>query len=264
MSAETWQKPQDKFTYGLMVSAAFHASLFFLFLVRSLILAPENVENLSALRVDLVALPDKNPVLPPVAAPEETKTPPKPAEPVAPPPKTAVKPVEQKVPDAINLNKTKAALDKIKRMQALDKIKEDVTKDAADAERKRLEEVAAAARAKAGKLKGNILSPGSDLTGLDRLQHEQYRAAVDAHIKKFWELPEWLGRKKLLTKLIIKIDKQGHLLSKQVFKSSGNKDFDDAALSTIDRSNPLPAPPDKFISIAGVDGFLIEFGSDGN
>jgi colicin import membrane protein len=258
---------------GLMVSAGAHVALLIYFLIKNLIFPSTTFESLPAVRVDIVGLPDKvSPDDIPVRTSEpEAKAPPEPeatkpkAEPT-PAPKTKPLLPSKTDPEAINLDKAKAkqkeALSKLKSLEALDRIKEDVSQEGKAAEQKRLDALAANARAQAGlaKIKGNILAAGSELAGIDRLQHEEYRSNLDRHIKPFWQLPEWLGRKKLKAQVLIKIDGQGRLISKQLLKPSGNPDFDDSVLQTIDRAIPLPAPPVKFGAKVGLEGILLEFG----
>lgn len=276
MSTDVSRPPyKDEFKIGIGVSVLAHVSIIVFFLVRSLVI-PEPYEDIPAIRVDIVGLPDKVKQLPPApaeAAKPEAKAPePEPvkAEPAAPAEPAKAKPLPKKPDaDAINLNKTKTkqadALSKLKSLDALDKIKKDVSREASDAERKRLEALAAEARAKAGemKIKGNAIAAGSSLTGIDKLEHEEYRGRLDRHIKPFWQLPEWLARKGLKALVLVRVDAQGRAISKQITKSSGNPDFDASVLETIDRAEPFPAPPEKFVAKVGGDGILLEFGEEG-
>ncbi|MBX3041280.1 MAG: TonB family protein [Bdellovibrionaceae bacterium] len=270
------RRKTDDVKIGLMVSLLGHVSLVAFFLVRTLVFQDAPFDSLPAIRVDMVALPDKitpqappapsNPDKPEVKAPPAPTPPPK-QETAAPTP--APKPTTapaKKEADTINLNKTKAdqksAIDRLKRLQALEKLENDLEKESAQNEKKRLEAMAAASRAQAGeiKLKGNQVAAGSELTGIDKLQHDEYRGVLDRHIKPFWQLPEWLARKQYTARVLIRIDAQGRLISKQLLKASGNRDFDDSVLLTIDQATPLPVPPEKFLSKVAVEGIILEFG----
>lgn len=277
MSTETFEPPfKDDFKLGIWVSLFAHFSLAVFFIVRSIVFTGDPYQDIPAIRVDIVGLPDKVQQLPPTPAepkaPEAKAPTPAPApkaEPAAPEPAKA-KPLPKKPDtDAINLDKTKTkqsdALKKLKSLDALDRIKKDVSKEASEAERKRLESLAADAKAKAGemKVKGNVIAAGSSLTGIDKLEHEEYRGRLDRHIKPFWQLPEWLARKGLRALVLVRVDAQGRPISKQVTKSSGNQDFDASVLETIDRAAPFPAPPEKFVAKVGGDGILLEFGEEG-
>lgn len=277
MNTKARSNKPDELKIGVMVSVLGHLSLFSFFLVKHIVFPETGFDNIPAIRVDLVALPDKEmPKAPPAPnRPEvpEAKAPPAPP----PPPKAATAPAPaakpapktaKKEPEAINLEKTRAqqqsALNRLKSLQALEKIESDVEKEKAESERRRLEAVAAASRAQAGeiKLKGNQVALGSELTGIDKLQHDEYRGALDRHIKPYWQLPEWLARQRYVARVLIRIDAQGRLLSKQLLNSSGNRDFDDSVLLTVDRSTPLPPPPEKFVSLASLQGIIIEFGGE--
>lgn len=269
--------PQDELTNGFLVSMVAHLLIVLGFTVRLVFFPPDETSALPAVRVDLVALPDKvAPIeMPKPLKPEEPEAaaPPTPEPaPVAPPKAAEAAPVPPKPkapePEAINLEKTKAkqkaALNKLKSLEALEKIEKDLAREKAEAEKKRLEALAAAARAQAGavRIKGNQIAPGTSLTGIERLEHESYKGDLDRHIKQFWSLPEWLARKKLRARVLVKIDEKGRLLSKRVTQPSGDPGFDDSVLQTIDQAAPLPAPPEKFVAKVALEGILIEFGEE--
>ncbi|RYZ88219.1 MAG: TonB C-terminal domain-containing protein, partial [Proteobacteria bacterium] len=135
----------------------------------------------------------------------------------------------------------------------LDKIREDV-----EEEKKK---IAGAGKAKTEgvKIKGNVLSPGTELTGLTRLQHDNYLSSLDQQIKQNWVLPQWLSKKQLRAQVRLKLDEKGQVVSRDIVLSSGNSSYDDLALDTIDKSAPFPPPPEKFVSIVAVNGLVIGF-----
>lgn len=245
---------------GLKVSFFLHALILCFFTVKAAFFAPEKIDFESAVRVDLVGLPDKVEPKQAPPAPAEKKEakpeplPPKPTEKPAPKPEP-VKP-EPKAKDAVKLDKTKAkqkeALEKLKAMEALEKIKEDVAQEAKP-------KTSGKDKTGGAKVKGNVLSAGTSLTGLSKLQHDTYVADLDTHIKKNWTLPEWLSKKDYKAQVLLKIDDRGNILSRQIARSSGNPSYDEEVLATIDRSAPFPPPPEKFISIVMTDGILIGF-----
>lgn len=250
------QPQEESIGKGLKVSFVLHALIFSLFFLKSVFFTHEAINYEAAVRVDLVGLPDK---IEPTKLPEKAREAAKPApapSPVAKPveKKPVPAPVVKKEPDTINLQKQKsrerAAMDRLKAMEALDKIKDDVAKENAPKK---------SAPAAAPKLKGNILSPGTALTGLSKLQHDTYVADLDAHIKQNWSLPEWLAKKDFKAQVRVRIDDHGNIISRQIVKSSGNSSYDAEVLKTVDRSAPFPPPPEKFVSIVGVDGILIGF-----
>lgn len=250
---------------GLKVSLVLHALLLCFFTVNTIFFSPETIDYAAAVRVDLVGLPDKiePKTLPPTEKKEaKAELPPKPeekkppvAEKKAPEPKA--KPAAVKEKDAVKLDKNKAkqkdAMEKLKAMAALDKIKDEI------AEEKKKEAAAGKDKAGAAKIKGNILAPGTALTGLSKLQHDTYVADLDTHIKKNWAIPEWLAKKDYKAQVRLKMDDRGNILSRQIVKASGNPSYDEEVLATIDRSAPFPPPPEKLVSIVMNDGILIGF-----
>lgn len=252
----------DDLTKGIWFSIGFHLLIFVIFGVRAAFFQPEAIDYQAAVRVDIVGLPDKpmpEKVAAPPPKPEEKEEPkpkvePKPA-PKPPAPKVVEKP-KAKEPDAVNLekqkNKEKEALEKLKAMSALDKIKSEVESESH-------KKTASAAKPATEKVKGNVLSPGTELTGLSKLQHDSYLVTLDHQIKQNWLLPEWLAKKPFRAQIRLKIDEKGQILSREITLSSGNKSYDDLALETIDKSAPFPAPPEKFVDIVRVNGLLIGF-----
>lgn len=255
------EEQDERVRLGLTISIAIHATLIsFLFLRNVFFKFEENIDYQSAVRVDLVALPDKLPenFQPPPKVEEAKPTPPEKVEPTP-----AIKLEEKKTlptkqePDKINLDKTKQrqqeALAKLKSNQALENLKKKMAQD------KKMAGMNEAAKAQPVKLKGNILSAGTELKGLNKLQHDNFVADLDRHIKQNWALPQWLANKDYRAQVLLKIDEKGQIILRQIYKSSGNQNYDDVVLDTIDRSAPFPPPPEKFIAIVGVKGILIGF-----
>ena len=276
---ELEQEPQqiDRLNRGLVISFALHVGLVLFFVVKTVFFTPETIDFSQAIRVDMVGLPEK--VDPKTLAPKsEAKENPKPALPDKEPPKPEEKVVEKKpepvkqpkaepvkVPpktakkdDGVNLEKVKhqqqSAIDKLKAMAALEKIKEDVANS-----KPKTPPGTGKAAAGAQQIKGNVLSAGTALTGLSKLQHDTYAADLDAHIKQNWFVEEWLAKRDLKAQARVFIDARGYILGRKIVKSSGNPSYDDAVLTAIDKSSPFPPPPEKFVSIVGVDGILIGF-----
>lgn len=254
---------EEKLLPYLKVSVLLHIAVFFAFTIHTLFFIETPIQYEKAIRVDLIGLPDKVQEAPP--APEapapvkaEEKTEPK-IEPKA-PPEVVKLPPKPKEPDAISLQKTmqinknkqKSALEKLKQMEALDSIKDDLEKDKKNA---------AAAAAKI-KYKGNAISPGTELTGINKLQADTYIDDVYKHMLKHWTLPEYLKKRKFRTDVLVKFDENGLILEKITVKSSGNAAFDEFVLAAIQKSSPVPAPPVKFVRISSIQGFLFRFSDD--
>ena len=252
MTTDAFKEP-DIFKSSLKLSLIAHVVIVLIFTVRAYFFTAEPIDYTAAVRVDIVALPEKlDPSEVTLAPKEEAQPEPKlPEKVVAPTPKAETP--KKSEPDAINIKKTKnkqsEALEKLKRQAALDKIKQQVDKDKqAQDSKKRVSQV-----------KGNIISPGTALTGLNKLQHENYVGTLDQHIKQNWALPEWLARRDLKARVRVRIGENGQILSREIIKSSGNESYDDVVLDTIDRSVPFPAPPEKFTAVVSVQGIVIGF-----
>lgn len=245
---------RDDYKQGLVTSLGFHIAIVLIFTVKTVFFSGEAINYETAVRVDLVALPDKvtettpPPVTPPTKAPEAKDLP---------KPESAKPKIETKTPVAPTIDAKqiqKSALNKLKAMEALENLKNEDQKENNKA-------TSASVTKKTGemKFKGNILSPGTEITGLNKLQHEEYIVLLDRHIKENWTLPEWLSKKNLKAQIRVRIDENGHIISKQIVKSSGNPAYDDSVKTTIEKSDPFPPPPEKFSAVVSVNGILIGF-----
>lgn len=229
------------FYKGIGISLGFHLALLLFFTVRAFLVPEMNLIHESAVRVDIVDLPDKI-----------TKRPTPPAPTPQPDSEKKLNPPTPPLPnEAVNLDKTKKkqqeALQKLKSMEALEKIKNSMKEEKSKTTSEPI------------KFKGNILSPGSDLTGLNKLQHEEYISNLDRHIKQYWTLPEWLAKKNYKAQVNVRIDSKGQVLAKSLVKSSGNPAYDEIVLDTIMKASPFPPPPEKFLAIVEVNGIIIGF-----
>lgn len=254
----------------LLLSLFLHLFVVLILLFRIFIFPSERPEFIQSVRVDLVALPDKDPQTGPAAeapAPSEEAAKPEPVkekpavkiekteEPAFVEKKkdTPVKKEDAKVDDKKakkeNATKTadsqKSALDRLK---ALSKIKDLKSKQAA-----------AKAIAEAQHYKGNALSEGSSLRGVEKLQHDQYLGKLDTHIKTNWQLPAWLANKPYSTAVWVRFDEKGLVLEQKVLRSSGNSAFDEQALQAVKNSVPFPAPPEHLVSYFKVRGIELRF-----
>ncbi len=107
--------------------------------------------------------------------------------------------------------------------------------------------------------KGNKIIAGSSLTGIEKLEVEEYVDRVEAHVKSFWALPQWLAKKKLRAKALVKWDSRGMPTTIQIVESSGDDEFDEVVMSTLQKAIPFPPPPEKFILIVRQQGVLFGF-----
>lgn len=59
--------------------------------------------------------------------------------------------------------------------------------------------------------------------------------------------------------LTIKINSEGFIISKKVEKSSGNSRYDQSVLRAVERSDPLPPPPQSMMREALAEGITLDF-----
>lgn len=197
----------------------------------------------SAIRVDIVGLPDKAPpAMEPAPSPvtpqvTKVKDPPAPA------------PVPEVIKKADIKDIQKAQQDAIRRLEALKKIEAQL--QAEKAERQRAEQ--------AKLIKGNAVSDGDAPRGVWRLQADAYISDLDKHIKQHWVLPQWLSQLQLKARAIVKLDADGTVLERKISISSGNDAFDAKVLEAIDSAVPFPAPPERFVGLMKHKGVEFAF-----
>lgn len=73
---------------------------------------------------------------------------------------------------------------------------------------------------------------------------DNYYSMIVSRIREQWIYPESVD-KELLTVVIIRIAKDGNITINRIEKSSGNQLFDRSVLRAINRSSPLPPPPQE-------------------
>jgi colicin import membrane protein len=237
-----------------LISLSLHLSLFLVMAVKIVLFPTERLEHIRAVRVDFVALPDKDPEIGPVG--EQKPAPEKPAEPVKeknPEPKPTAKVVEKPIektaekiaekPKKPDLKDQQSAA--LQRLSALSRIKKSKAADASKPE--------------GVTVKGNRVSEGNSLTGVEKIEYNRYLSDLDLHIKKNWHLPEWLTDKNLTAAIFLRFDETGQILEKKLIRSSGNKDFDNEALQAVVSSVPFPIPPENLISYFKSQGIELRF-----
>jgi colicin import membrane protein len=226
----------DAFRQFLMISVILHLSFVVVTAVKGFLLPDRTLIIQNAVRVDMVALPDKLPESPaPSAAaptPKAEKSPP-------------VKELPKETPKANlkNMQETqKKALEKLRAMEALEKIKNEVAQK---------QKPAAAGTNSPNttptvpQYKGNIISSGNSFTGMSRLRVNEYLEDLTARIRDHWVLPQWLSDAKLKAAVVIEVDARGHLIRKEIHTSSGNSVFDSSCLAAVVDASPFVNPPDE-------------------
>lgn len=250
------------FKKGLLISAGAHVVIVILLTIQVVFFKPEMIDISQAVRVDMVDLPDK---LSDKQLPEKVQDILKQKEPVpvqpepeaeepkeekkVPPPKELPTKTEKEIDTtAVNIKKVqqkqKSAFDKLKKLSAIEKIKEEL-KNADDK--------------KSAPIKGRVLSAGTKIAGLDKLQSDEYLTQLDAQIKAHWAIPQWMIGKPFKATVWIKLDPAGNVIFKQISKSSGNPTYDEYCLAAVEKASPFPRVPDKFTEVYKSDGVSFAF-----
>lgn len=273
------QQNELKLNKAIGISVALHVVLFSAFVLRAVFFPAEPMQIERAVRVDIVSLPDKSVQKLPIEAPP-TEIPAPKAEPVAKKPVEAPKAVELPKPEAakpiaktepvkpvpkavipdqptLNLNKSKrdqaAAL---KRMEALARLEKMVKSQNAGKADKRAQ---AASAPQSAPIKGNEISKGKSLTGVARLDHQNYLSDLDSHVKSHWNLPQWLANANFKARVLVFVDAKGFVLKKQMTKSSGNPAYDERVMQAVENASPFPPPPSNLVNLFEVDGIELGF-----
>ncbi len=252
---------------GLVLSVVAHVVFILALTIRAYFFPSEPLKLESAIRVDIVGLPEKSATLPP---PVEEPKPNAPAQEAAQPPPPAAKelpPVAKEVPkktEPVVLKPTKpdpktqkknqeAALKRLEAMARLDR------QARAEAASRALNDAKNAQAA----VRGNQISRGSSLSGLTRLDHMKYLDELESKIKSHWSPPKFLAGSKLRVRVVLLIDASGAITKKQIVQSSGNSVFDESALNAIESSMPLSAPPESLHGILANQGVELDLEPNG-
>jgi colicin import membrane protein len=242
------------FSRMVLASVGLHFAVVLSFTVRTFLFPSDAIDYQSAIRVDIVALPEKGQQIPKEI--EETKTNPLPKPEV----KHVEKPVEKpkeaiaekpKVDLKAKKKEKKDALDKIKALQALESITDEV-KESESKERLKKRDT---------QIKGNIPSKGDAISGIVSTQLRGYMGQLERHAKDHWTLPQWLAdlRPQPKAKAAVFLDAKGFVIRRTIVESSGNSTFDDLILAAIDQASPFPAPPERFVDLVKVNGIQLNF-----
>lgn len=243
------------------ISVALHSLVVSLFLIRSLFFSEPHIDLSQAITVSVGEMPDAKRLpekVQPVAAPEPEPAPqPEPEQPAVaektPPPETKALPPKDPPKNEVNLDKNKnrqrEALNRLKKMSALEKIRQDVKN----------ENIARNKASNPAPTRSRVIAAGTTLSGLDRLQANDYLGLVDQNIKQHWALPQWMMNKPLKAQVLVKFTAAGVIVSKEVTTSSGNSTYDQYCLDAIEKAAPFPPVPEKLSEKFRVDGIVIGF-----
>lgn len=140
-------------------------------------------------------------------------------------------------------------------MKALESLKEQLKRD-----QLAVEEAKKALQKPESKIyKGNILAPGSEITGVAKIEYDKYFDVIRTNIKNQLILPKWLKDANLKTHVLVRLDERGFVIYKSIVMASGNDMYDNLILTAIAKASPLPAPPERLASLIQVDGITLRF-----
>ncbi|OFZ15001.1 MAG: hypothetical protein A2X86_06650 [Bdellovibrionales bacterium GWA2_49_15] len=99
---------------------------------------------------------------------------------------------------------------------------------------------------------GNKLSEGRALVGngtqSNSAEFEKYLGMIPDHVRPFWLLPSYLKKDMLQCRIRIYLGRDGMLLKAVVFEPSGNEEYDERAISAVQKASPFPVPPTELLS----------------
>lgn len=233
----------DQFHRWLLLSLLSHGIGFLIFIIyQSFSPTPESKVFQTAIRVDMVALPDKVVEYPlPTAANSDSS----PRDSKPPTVKSESKNAKKSSPSKVDRYGVSRQL---RQWQALEKLESDL-KESEEALTKMRQIV----------FKGNKIMAGQALRGIEKLEAEDYVARVEQHVKSFWTLPQWLKSRPYRAKLLVKWDTNGIPVLIQLVETSGNEEFDQYVFETIQKATPLPSPPEKFTLLVRQQGVIFGF-----
>lgn len=251
----------DRLNRALGYSIAFHLLLFAAFAVRTVFYPSEPLILEDTIRVDIVALPDKQTAkLPPPPAPAEPiPSVPVPA-PVTPPQAAQPPPTAPAIPKPetpkVNLNKVKQEqASALKRLEALQNLEKMVKSQPSSS----TETKAPVTQTQSAPIKGNAESAGTALKGIARIDHQSYLGVIRDSVKRQWNLPKWLATAGLSARVRIHLDAKGFVIKKDMVTSSSNPVFDERLLAAIDSASPFAPPPDTLTNRVNIDGIELDF-----
>ena len=237
---------QLHFNSFLRWSILFHGFIFSLITINLFFFKGEDITYIPAVKVDIVALPDKQRPRKSVAIPQK-KAPPKVetqkrlSPPPPPPPKFQMKKAQVPVKPQRKQEVTKPSV-------VYDKQLQEVGQSAIE-RLKHLKQVQSMLEEE-DLVKGNRIAPGTALEGLDKLDYDSYIGLLHDHIQSYWELPQWLAVSDNLNTVVkVYLDPNGYVIQRELIKSSGDTRFDQIVLTAIDKASPFPKPEEKFVDM---------------
>jgi len=251
----------DQFNRFVLISLVLHLCLGLVWMVQNFLSPSSPIAYQKAIRVDVIGLPDKidEPTSPASAVKKndssdqqsENKSPFEEKKNQGNEEKKSVKSEMQDKRSTLTkqkMVKNTIGTSKLSQLSALEKLEQSV---AAEESRNRI--------LKQMIFKGNAIVEGSSLTGIDKIEAEDYVGSVESHLRSFWKLPQWMANSKHRAKALVKWDTRGIPVLIQIIESSGNDEFDNIVMETIQKAVPFPEPPEKFAVLMRRQGVIFGF-----
>ena len=228
----------------MLISLAVHTAVIGAFTIKTLLFPSTDIIISQAIKVDMVALPEKK--APPQKVASSSKPKPKPRP--KPVPKKNIKKPTRKVNLKDAKKRQSSAFERLNALNAIDKIKQEVNQQKKSPQKKQPKAV-----------KGNAINKGNSLSGLDKLEFDVYFDKLQKHIKENWDLPQWLASANHKAEAWVTIDERGYITNKEIVLPSGNQVFDDRVLDTLSKSSPCPIPPARLADVLATMGINFSF-----
>ena len=94
-------------------------------------------------------------------------------------------------------------------------------------------------------IRGNKLSEGHAAAGNVGQAGDLYKVRLKDHVRRYWNVPQWMRSKDLKATVLVKLTPDGRILTTQFVNRSGSAKFDAEVVNTIERSEPVPPPPQE-------------------
>lgn len=111
--------------------------------------------------------------------------------------------------------------------------------------------------------KGNMVKAGVGLTGANDdvilTKLEEYSAGLPEIVRPYWKLPSYLIEEDLRCRIRIYLKKDGTLIRKSIFKSSGDAEYDQRALSAVEQVGKFPPVPEDVQGKAASGAIILAF-----
>ena len=225
---------KNEMTSSLGISLFAHVAIFCFLTFKTVFFPSQPIEIPNAIHVDLVGLPDK-------VQPQKVIGTPTPQKAIQKPKKKSKKKINLKKKNL--KSKQKDALKKLKSQKAIDRIRNQLKNQ----------------QTQRAAIKGNQVTKGNALTGLDKIEHQEYFSRLKPHLYQYWSLPQWLSSGNFKAAIQVLIDERGYVIQKKLITPSGNEIFDARVLEAISKASPFPPPPKRLRNLLASEGIVFRF-----